>query len=340
MTLADIVQPKRNYHEDQMIMGILWKRWVLVHKDASVYCRILSGGQNAEKVLCVPNMSGFCISAADKVNTALTTQSCVLDTGGFGVSPHSVSTPRQLADRANKGSQFKPPPQTNNSIKASYVTSLSSLCLCFIMCAISVTLSYGDKLCLQIQQFDSIHLHYCCCLLRSDGVCKIPDKAALPKKWKYTKIIDCVETVVREKGLAALLKGIQPRVLWIGIGGSIFFGVLERTKRGATTHHTFNAVNLQKIYFPSDDMYLSRFFRSLKRSLAQMYRQNVQQQVMFKQRVECEEKRLHPTLCFKGRPLPDFCKERGSPNNYMKKTLNPIHAKKIVHEEKLKKYFR
>lgn len=28
-----------------------------------------------------------------------------------------------------------------------------------------------------------------------------------------------------------LLQGIGPRVLWIGIGGSIFFGVLERTKQ-------------------------------------------------------------------------------------------------------------
>lgn len=26
-------------------------------------------------------------------------------------------------------------------------------------------------------------------------------------------------------------QGIGPRVLWIGIGGSIFFGVLESTKR-------------------------------------------------------------------------------------------------------------
>ncbi|KAM7273471.1 hypothetical protein ACFE04_028135 [Oxalis oulophora] len=48
---------------------------------------------------------------------------------------------------------------------------------------------------------------------------------------QYKGIIDCVQTVVREEGPAALLKGIQPRVLWIGIGGSIFFGVLERTKR-------------------------------------------------------------------------------------------------------------
>lgn len=28
-----------------------------------------------------------------------------------------------------------------------------------------------------------------------------------------------------------MLQGIEPRVLWIGIGGSIFFGVLESTKR-------------------------------------------------------------------------------------------------------------
>jgi solute carrier family 25 S-adenosylmethionine transporter 26 len=26
------------------------------------------------------------------------------------------------------------------------------------------------------------------------------------------------------------MQGIEPRVLWIGIGGSIFFGVLEKTK--------------------------------------------------------------------------------------------------------------
>lgn len=31
--------------------------------------------------------------------------------------------------------------------------------------------------------------------------------------------------------VCSALQGIGPRVLWIGIGGSIFFGVLERTKR-------------------------------------------------------------------------------------------------------------
>ncbi|CAE6230252.1 unnamed protein product [Arabidopsis arenosa] len=48
---------------------------------------------------------------------------------------------------------------------------------------------------------------------------------------QYQGIVDCVQTIVREEGAPALLKGIGPRVLWIGIGGSIFFGVLESTKR-------------------------------------------------------------------------------------------------------------
>ncbi|KAF7128953.1 hypothetical protein RHSIM_Rhsim10G0148000 [Rhododendron simsii] len=48
---------------------------------------------------------------------------------------------------------------------------------------------------------------------------------------QYKGIFDCVQTIVKEEGPPALLKGIGPRVLWIGIGGSIFFGVLESTKR-------------------------------------------------------------------------------------------------------------
>lgn len=28
-----------------------------------------------------------------------------------------------------------------------------------------------------------------------------------------------------------ILQGIGPRVLWIGLGGAIFFGVLEKTKQ-------------------------------------------------------------------------------------------------------------
>eukprot|EP00850_Spirogloea_muscicola_P008034 SM000042S15301 [mRNA] locus=s42:191846:203002:+ [translate_table: standard] len=46
----------------------------------------------------------------------------------------------------------------------------------------------------------------------------------------YKGVADCVRKIVAEEGSAALLKGLGPRVTWIGIGGSIFFAVLEKTK--------------------------------------------------------------------------------------------------------------
>ncbi|WCJ43300.1 S-adenosylmethionine carrier 1 chloroplastic/mitochondrial [Euphorbia peplus] len=48
---------------------------------------------------------------------------------------------------------------------------------------------------------------------------------------QYRGIFDCLQTISKEEGFHALLKGIGPRVVWIGIGGSIFFGVLEKTKQ-------------------------------------------------------------------------------------------------------------
>eukprot|EP00899_Mesostigma_viride_P008438 jgi/Mesvir1/17596/Mv08828-RA.1 len=46
----------------------------------------------------------------------------------------------------------------------------------------------------------------------------------------YAGTIDCIRTILAEEGAAAFFKGVGPRVLWIGIGGSIFFGVLEKSK--------------------------------------------------------------------------------------------------------------
>ncbi|XP_073149354.1 S-adenosylmethionine carrier 1, chloroplastic/mitochondrial [Henckelia pumila] len=60
---------------------------------------------------------------------------------------------------------------------------------------------------------------------------------------QYKGIVDCVQTIVKEEGAPALLKGIGPRVLWIGIGGSIFFGVLESTKRFLAERHPKNQQN-------------------------------------------------------------------------------------------------
>ncbi|KAK4381382.1 S-adenosylmethionine carrier 1, chloroplastic/mitochondrial [Sesamum angolense] len=48
---------------------------------------------------------------------------------------------------------------------------------------------------------------------------------------QYTGICHCVNTILREEGSSAFFRGMGPRVLWIGIGGSIFFGVLEKTKQ-------------------------------------------------------------------------------------------------------------
>ncbi|KAL5779031.1 hypothetical protein ACOSQ2_009768 [Xanthoceras sorbifolium] len=54
----------------------------------------------------------------------------------------------------------------------------------------------------------------------------------------YKGICDCVRTIAREEGIHTLFKGMGPRVLWIGIGGSIFFGVLESTKEVLAQRHT------------------------------------------------------------------------------------------------------
>ncbi|XP_016510593.1 S-adenosylmethionine carrier 1, chloroplastic/mitochondrial isoform X1 [Nicotiana tabacum] len=45
---------------------------------------------------------------------------------------------------------------------------------------------------------------------------------------QYEGILHCVSSIVKEEGASTLFKGIGARVLWIGIGGSIFFGVLEK----------------------------------------------------------------------------------------------------------------
>jgi len=48
---------------------------------------------------------------------------------------------------------------------------------------------------------------------------------------KYKGAIDCLARVAREEGAGALFRGWEPRVLWIGVGGSIFFGALEASKK-------------------------------------------------------------------------------------------------------------
>ena len=46
----------------------------------------------------------------------------------------------------------------------------------------------------------------------------------------YKGVVDCALTLVKEEGYSALFKGVQPRVIWISIGGSVFFTALERSR--------------------------------------------------------------------------------------------------------------
>jgi len=48
---------------------------------------------------------------------------------------------------------------------------------------------------------------------------------------RYTGVVDCVVRMVAEEGWGSLLKGIGPRVTWIGVGGGIFFFTLESAQR-------------------------------------------------------------------------------------------------------------
>ena len=52
------------------------------------------------------------------------------------------------------------------------------------------------------------------------------DKAGIP----YNNAIDVFRRTVAEEGSAALFRGIQPRVMWISIGGFVFFGAYEAFK--------------------------------------------------------------------------------------------------------------
>ena len=44
---------------------------------------------------------------------------------------------------------------------------------------------------------------------------------------KYRGWWDCLRTIRAEEGSGALLNGLRPRVLWLGIGGAVFMGSFE-----------------------------------------------------------------------------------------------------------------
>lgn len=61
---------------------------------------------------------------------------------------------------------------------------------------------------------------------------------------RYSSLIDATLTIAREEGLSAFMRGWQPRLIWISMGGFVFFPVLEATKKyfnpgvsGSSGHH-------------------------------------------------------------------------------------------------------
>lgn len=47
----------------------------------------------------------------------------------------------------------------------------------------------------------------------------------------YKGVVDCATKIAREEGTAALFRGWEPRVIWIGLGGCVFFTALEEAKK-------------------------------------------------------------------------------------------------------------
>ena len=48
---------------------------------------------------------------------------------------------------------------------------------------------------------------------------------------RYKSILDCTLQIARNEGLGAFMSGWQPRLIWISLGGLVFFPVLEAAKR-------------------------------------------------------------------------------------------------------------
>lgn len=47
----------------------------------------------------------------------------------------------------------------------------------------------------------------------------------------YTGVLQTINKVRTEEGTRALFRGIEPRVMWIGIGGFVFFGAYEEARK-------------------------------------------------------------------------------------------------------------
>jgi len=48
---------------------------------------------------------------------------------------------------------------------------------------------------------------------------------------RYRNLFDATAQIARTEGLGAFMSGWQPRLIWISLGGFVFFPVLEAAKK-------------------------------------------------------------------------------------------------------------
>lgn len=60
-----------------------------------------------------------------------------------------------------------------------------------------------------------------------------PAKYSCNEQGKDAKLgmVSTLKTIAKNEGASALLKGLTPRVMWISIGGAVFFGAYEQAKQ-------------------------------------------------------------------------------------------------------------
>lgn len=56
-------------------------------------------------------------------------------------------------------------------------------------------------------------------------------------KRTYSGVFDCARKIGEQEGYATFLQGWQPRVIWIGLGGCVFFTALEEAKKFYAPKH-------------------------------------------------------------------------------------------------------
>ena len=61
---------------------------------------------------------------------------------------------------------------------------------------------------------------------------------------QYKGLVDAFRVILREEGPRAFFKGVGPRVTWIGIGGSVFFGALVSNNSGTYCCFAYGDLNL------------------------------------------------------------------------------------------------